>query len=133
MTKLISVLIVVVVVFCGFQIFKHWEKVRDEDELKQKEAAAAADPSRLPGMPPELSETLREATQRGPAAVRAWLKKYESHLQDPRKASIELDLCVAITREDPTEARRIFKAVKDRTPPDSPIQPRLKQLERSYQ
>ncbi len=50
-----------------------------------------------------------------------------------RKAWIELDFCVAITREDPSEARRLFKAIKDRTPPTSPIQPRLRQLEKSYE
>ena len=65
--------------------------------------------------------------------MRAWLKTYGPSIQDPRKAWIELDFCVAITREDPSEARRLFKAIKDRTPPTSPIQPRLRQLEKSYE
>ncbi len=45
--------------------------------------------------------------------------------QDPRKAWIELDSCVAIAREDPSEARRVFAEVKKRTP-------RVKALEKTY-
>ena len=65
--------------------------------------------------------------------MRAWLKTHGAQLQDPRKAWIELDFCVAITREDPAEARRIFKSVKERLQPTSPVWPRVKQLEKSYE
>lgn len=133
MTKLISALIVIVVIFCGWQLFKYWEQVQNDEETKKKEAAAIINPVYLPGMPSQLEQGFQTVQQRGTAAIRNWLKTYESALQDPRKAWIELDLCVAITREDPTEARRIFQAVKARTPAGSPIQPRLKQLEKSYE
>ena len=133
MTKLISAFIILVVVYCGYQLYLHWEKVKNEGETQKQEAAAAMSPSRLPGMPPQLEQSLQQVTQQGPAALRTWLKTYDNILQDPRKAWIELDLCVALTRENPSEARRIFKAVKDRTPADSPIQPRIKDLEKSYE
>jgi hypothetical protein len=133
MTKLISVLIVIVVIFCGYQLFLKWEAVQKEEEMKKKEAAAVLNPAHLPGMPVQLEQSYQQVSQQGTAAMRTWLKTYESVLQDPRKAWIELDLCVALTREDPSEARRIFKAVKERTPADSPIQPRIKQLEKSYE
>ena len=133
MTKLISVFIVIVVIFCGYQLFLKWEAVQKEEETKKKEAAAVLNPAHLPGMPVQLEQSYQQVSQQGTAALRTWLKTYESVLQDPRKAWIELDLCVALTREDPSEARRIFKAVRERTPADSPIQPRIKQLEKTYE
>ena len=40
---------------------------------------------------------------------------------------------VLIAREDPAEAKRVFAGVKERTPATSPIFPRIKQLEKTYQ
>jgi hypothetical protein len=133
MTKLISALIIVVVIYCGWQLFQYWEKIDNEEATKRREAAAQLNPATLPGVPQELEQSYQNAQQQGVTAMRNWLKNHDKVLQDPRKAWIELDFCVAITRDDPAEARRIFKAVKDRTPQNSPIQPRLKQLESSYQ
>lgn len=133
MTKLISAFIIIVVIFCGWQLFQYWDKVENEERTRKKEAAAVLNPIYLPGLPSALDQSYQNVLQQGNAAMRNWLKTYGPALQDPRKAWIELDFCVAITREDPAEARRLFKAVKDRTPPNSPIQPRLKQLEKSYQ
>ena len=133
MTKLISALIIVVVIYLGWQLFQYWEKVDNEEAIKKREAAAQLNPAALPGMPYQLEQSYQTAQQRGIGATREWLKTHDQALQDPRKAWIELDFCVAIAREDPAEARRLFKAVQDRTPPNSPIQPRLKQLEASYQ
>ena len=133
MTKLISALIIVVVIYCGWQLFVYWEKVDNEEAIKKREAAALVNPAALPGMPYQLEQSLATAQQQGATALRNWFKTYEKGLQDPRKAWIELDLCVAITREDPAEARRIFKAVKERTPANSPLQPRLKLLQAAYE
>jgi len=133
MTKLIGAFIIIVVVFCGYQLFLYWDKVNHEEETKQKEAAAVLNPAYLSGMPDKLEQSYQHAQQQGNAAMRVWLKNYGASLQDPRKAWIELDFCVAITREAPAEAKQIFKSVKDRTPATSPIQPRLKQLEKSYE
>ncbi len=134
MTKLISIFILVVVVFCGWQLFKYWEQVQNEEENKKKAEAAQMNPANLQGMPTgQLEQSYQQALQHGNAAIRTWLKTYGDAIQDPRKAWIELDFAVAITREDPTEARKIFKAVKDRTPASSPILPRIKQLEKTYE
>ena len=133
MTKLISAFIVIVVIFCGYQVWLKWDEVQHEEETKKKESAAVLNPAYLSGMPSQLETSYQQAQKQDNAAMRAWLKTYGNSLQDPRKAWIELDFCVAITREDPTEARRIFKSVKERTPANSPIQPRLKQLEKSYE
>jgi len=133
MTKIIWAFIIIVVIFCGWQLFQYWERVDNEEQIRKKEAATVLNPAYLEGLPQQLEQSYQHAEQQGSAAMRDWLKTYGPSLQDPRKAWIELDFCVAITREDPAEARRLFKAVKDRTPPNSPIQPRLKQLEKSYE
>ena len=133
MTKLISALIIIVVIYCGWQLFQYWEKVDNEEATKRREAAAQLNPAALPGVPQELEQSYQNAQQRGTAALREWFKNHDKVLQDPRRAWIELDICVAISRDDPAEARRIFKAVKDRTPPNSPIQPKIKQLESSFE
>jgi hypothetical protein len=125
--------IVIVVLFCGYQGWVYWEKVKNEEETKQKEAKATLNPAYLSGMPDKLEQSYQKAQQQGTSAMRNWLKTYGSSVQDPRKAWIELEFCVSITREDPTEAKRIFKSVKDRTPANSPIMPRIKQLEKSYE
>ena len=134
MTKVIAVFIIVVVLYGSYSLFLYWEKVKNEEETKQRqEAAAMVMGDQLPGMPPQLEQGLQDARKHGAAGLRAWLKTNGQSVEDPRKAWIELDYCVAVAREDPTEARRAFAAVKERTPPSSPVWPRLKQLEKTYE
>jgi hypothetical protein len=133
-TKLIAALIVIAVLYGGWNLFLYWEKVRDEKESVRKEAAAAVVPSdNLPGLPTGLEQGLQAAKRQGPAALKNWLKTYGNSVQDPRKAAIELDYCVMIAREDPAEARRVFAAVRERTGPASPLWPRIKQLAPTYE
>jgi hypothetical protein len=61
------------------------------------------------------------------------LKAHGNSVQDPRKAWIQLDYCVLISREDPAEARRIFAEVKGRLQPSSPVWARIKRLEKTYE
>jgi len=134
MTKIITVFIIVVVLYGGYSLFLYWEKVKNEEETKQKqEAAALIAGDSLPGVPYDLEQSLQNAKNRGAAGLRAWLKANGQSIEDPRKAWIELDYCVAVAREDPSEARRVFAEVKGRTPPSSPVWPRLKQLEKTYE
>ncbi|PYJ08203.1 MAG: hypothetical protein DME25_02040 [Verrucomicrobia bacterium] len=134
MTKLIAALIIALVLFGGWHLYFYWEKVKNEEETaKKQEAAQVINPSQLPGLPQKLEPSLEAAQKQGAAAVRNWLKTYGPALKDPRKAWIELDFCVLIAREDPAEARRIFAEVKARTPRSSPIWPRIKDLEKTYQ
>lgn len=60
-------------------------------------------------------------------------KANEAQLADPRKAWLELDLCLAIRRDSPAEATEIFARVKERVPPSSPVWPRVKELEKAFQ
>lgn len=134
MTRLIAVLIVLAVVFFGYRFYLYWDKIRDEhDQQKRVEAAANVSPESLPGMPYQLEQSLRTTREKGPAAFRAWFNTYERQLADPRKARIELDLCVALARENPAEAKRIFASVKNRVPPTSPVWPKMKELEKTFE
>ncbi len=132
MTKLITALILIVAIYCGYQLFVYWEQVDNEEQTQQKRSAQF-NPDSLPGLPRQLENSFQTAQQQGPAAMRNWLKIYGDQVQDPRKAWIELDFCVAIARNNPAEARRIFAEVKARTVSNSPIWPRVKQLEKSLE
>ena len=134
MTKLIAALIIVAVLCGVWQLFLYWEKVKNEEETKQKqEAAAAVMGDQLPGLPYQLEASLQTARKQGAAGLRNWLKSNSRSVEDPRKAWIELDFCVAVAREDPAEAKRVFAAVKERIGPASPVWTRMKQLEKTYE
>lgn len=135
MTKLIAALIIAAVLFVSYQVFLYWDRVKNEEEKARKDAAAKIITSgdQLQGMPWGLNAAYQNAEKQGATGIRGFLKSYGSSLQDPRKAWIELDYCQLISRENPAEARRTFADVKKRTPADSPIIPRIKQLERTFE
>ena len=133
-TKLIAIAIIVLVLFGGYGLYSWYKSVENEDAVKKTEAAAklvAGD--RLSGMSYELQPSLTAAQQAGPKAFANWLASYGRSVQDPRLAWIQLDYVVAISRENPAEAKKIFAAVKDRTPSSSPVYPRLQELSKSYE
>jgi hypothetical protein len=134
MTKLIAVFLVLVALFGGYRLYLYWGTFKNEDTTGKPEAVAVVlQPESLSGLPQQLESSLKAAQQQGPAAFRNWLKTYDRMIHDPRKAWIELDYCVAITRDNPAEARSMFASVKARTPPSSPVWPRIKELEKSYE
>jgi hypothetical protein len=134
MTKLIAALIIVGVLYGGWQFFLYWEKVKNDEETKQKQdMAATVMGDQLPGLPYQLEASLQAAHREGATGLRNWLKTYGQSVEDPRKAWIELDYCVAVALEDPAEAKRVFAAVKQRISPSSPVWPRMKQLEKAYE
>jgi hypothetical protein len=59
--------------------------------------------------------------------------KQAKAVKDPRLAWIELDYVLMITKDDPVQAKRVFQDVKQRTPPESKIYPRIKSLEKNYE
>jgi hypothetical protein len=135
MTKTLIIIAVVAIVALGaWQLFDYWEKISDEKDTQQKNAATAVvNPDSLQGLPMGYENSLRSAQEQGAAALGNWLKVYGPAVQDPRKAWIQLDYVLLITRDNPQEAKRIFNEVKDRTPPSSPVWPRVHELEKSYQ
>ena len=134
MTKLISAVILLAVLYGGWELFFYWERVKNEQETHKKEAAAAiVVGENLQGVPQPLESSLKAAEAQGAAGLRNWLKTYSRSIQDPRKAWIELDYCLLISRENPSEAKRLFAEVKNRTPGSSPVWPRIKKLENAYE
>jgi hypothetical protein len=134
MTKLIAALIIAVVLYGGWQLFFYWERVQHEQENQKKEAATeAVRGDQMPGLPWELDKSLQTAQGLGATGLRNWLKAYGDKVQDPRKAWIQLDYCLMVSAEDPSEARRVFAEVKKRTPPTSPVWPRIQRLEKTYE
>jgi len=138
MTKIISALIVIAVLYCGWHLFFYWEKVKNDQETEKKQMAAAEVlGDQLSGMPVQdqykYESSLRDAESKGAAALRNWLDTYGRSVEDPRKAWIELDYCMLVSRENTAEARRVFAEVKARTPETSPVWPRIKQLEKTYE
>ncbi len=135
MTKtLIIITIVVAVALGGWKMFEYWDKVQDEKDTEAKTAAATVvNPDYLGGLPPTYIDSLHAAQQAGPDALGNWLKAYGNVVQDPRKAWIQLDYVLMITRSNPQEAKRIFNEVRDRTPPNSPVWPRIHDLEKTFQ
>ena len=135
MTKWITILIIAVVLYGGWQLFLYYDRVKSEDEETQKKAAATENvsPQQLSGMPYQLESSLEAAQKQGAAGLRNWLKTYGPSIQDPRKAWIQLDYCVEVSQQDPAEARRVFAEVKARTPDSSPVWKRIKQLEKAYE
>jgi hypothetical protein len=135
MTKIIGILIIVLILFGVYHLVMYYDKVQNEKESDEKQAAAArVVGDSLPGMPTrQLENSLRAAEKEGAAAMGRWLKAYGANVQDPRRAWIELDYCVLIARDSPAEARRIFAEVKQRIPPSSPMWPRIKELSKTYE
>src|SRR5579871_1818792 len=129
----IIIVVVAAVGFGGWELYTYWLNVQDEKAAAAKEAAArAVDLNNLPGLPGELQDSLQAAEQHGAVSLGGWLKLYDARIQDPRKAWVELDYVVMITRDNPKEARRLFGEVKDRTLPNSPVWPRIQGMEKTY-
>ena len=132
MTKLISILIMVVVIWVGWKMYTKWEQVRGEPAAAEKQTVAA-NAQQLEGLPPQLETSLQAAEQAGAAGLKAWLNTYGRMVRDPRRAWIELDYCVMLARDNPAEAKRLFATIKERTPASSPVYRRIKLLERTYE
>ena len=134
MTKLIWILIIAVAGYVGYQLFQQWDKARlEHDGKKSEETAAVVSGESLQGMPFQMEPAFRSAKDKGAVAFRTWFNTNEKLLADPRKAWIELELCVAMSRENPSEAKKIFARVKSRVPPSSPVWPKMKDLEKTFE
>jgi hypothetical protein len=136
MKVLVGILIVAAAVFVGWRVYDYWDQVNTDREAKARAAAPRpVVPEQLDGLPRQLEPSLQEARKQGVAGLRAWLERYKSSrlVKDPRLAWIELDYVVLVSAEDPVEAKRLFAEVKKRTPPESPVTQRIKELARTYE
>ena len=134
MRKLIALLLVIGAVWGIRQLIAYYESVKAKQLAEERGGPppTRGDSSVLPGLPPGLEASFQTARKQGAAGMRNWLKAYRPYLSDPRLAVIELDYVVLVGASDIKEARQIFAAVKQRTPTNSPVYPRIKQLEKTY-
>ena len=136
MKVLISILIILGVIFSAWKGYDYWDRVNTEkDKSERKASGADIVPNDLPGMPYQLIEKYRNAAQKGPVAMKAFLDAYGKapSFQDPRKAWVELDYIVTITSSDPIDAKKRFAAVKERVSTNSPVYFRIRSLEKTYE
>lgn len=141
MTKIITIGVIIFACFLAWTGYQYWDKVNSEQAMSEADRANAAvatlDPHSLPGMQEKMKSGLEGALDKaqadGASGLREWLKTYRQYVEDPRLAWIELDYCVLVARENPGEAKKVFAEVKERIGPTSPIYPRIKQLEKTYE
>ena len=138
MRQFLALLLIIGAIWGGKQLYNYWETVKAKKETEDRggappPASAPAASVVLPGLPANLDASLQAAQKQGVAGLKNWLNLYRSYVSDPRLAAIELDYIVLISSTNPQEARRIFAVVKQRTATNSPVYPRLKRLERTYQ
>ncbi len=140
MTKtLISIAIIALLAFGGYKGWQVWQKYNDSKDLAQQDAEAISKvvPDQLTGMPSGWEQAYQKVYAAARAGdvkpLTAWLKVHGQQIDDPRRAWIELDYMVIISRQDPQEAKAIFASVKERTPQESPVYPRIRQLAKTYE
>jgi hypothetical protein len=130
MKALITLALIVGVYLFGKSIFDQYKAKQQKEETAAKGASGPADG--LAGMPSNFEPSLQAAQAQGAQALKTWLGRYAQYIQDPKLAAIQLDYVVLLSRSDPAEAKRIFQAVKQRVPKDSPIYSRVKRLDATY-
>ncbi len=138
MRQLIGLVLVIAALWGCKELYRYWEEVKTRKETQDRgggppPVSATAAPTLLPGVPANLESSLQAAQRQGAAGLKNWLKLYRPYLSDPRLASLELDYIVLISSSNPQEARQVFAAVKQRTPTNSLVYPRVRQLEKTYQ
>lgn len=134
--KLVIAAVVIIAVLGGaYKIWEYWDKVSHDQDIAEQEAAAKLNinPDQLRGMPEDLRQSYDIVKGNGPVALGKWLKSVGDRVDDPRRAWIELDYVVGIAQENPQEAKRVFAQVKGRIPETSPVYPRMKKLEKTYE
>ena len=138
MRQFLAVLLIIGAIWGGKRLYNYWEIVKAKKETEDRggappPASAPAASAVLPGLPANLEVPLQAARKQGAIGLKNWLSLYRPYVADPRLAAIELDYIVLISSTNPQEARRLFALVKQRTPTNSPVYPRVKRLEKTYQ
>jgi hypothetical protein len=134
--KFVVGLIIVVGLSLGvYQFYQYYGKFQDKPPATASTAPAHVEVNgdQLPGLPPNLQGPLQDAQDHGAAALKVFLKQHGREIQDPRRAWIELDYVVLAGATDLADARLVFGKVKARLTSDSPVYPRLQELQKTYE
>lgn len=133
MKALTSILIILAVFFTVYKVWNYWDKVSTEREVAEERAKKPLDPASLQGLDYKLEQSLRDAQANGADGLKDFLERYRRVTKDPRLAWIELDYVQLVAPKNPGEAKKVFAGVRQRTPPESPIYKRVKELEKTYE
>ena len=136
MKIVIALIIFLMVAFLGYTLWDHWQEVNEQKRASQEAATGAdIDPRKLPGLPQQLESKLDEAQRGGLVKFKVFIDgiKQLKDVKDPRLAWIELDYVVMLSHSNPVEAKKLFWEIKKRTPENSPIYPRIRTLEKTYE
>jgi hypothetical protein len=134
MKIVIAIVIVALLGVGGFKLWEYWDQTDQRKSVPDPTAGVRAES--LPGLPSTLEPKLQEAmAKKNPEALKEFIDSIKKSplVKDPRLAWIELDYVVMVATKDPSEARKVFLKVKERTPTDSPVYPRVKSLEGNFQ
>jgi hypothetical protein len=129
------VLLFLLVATVGFGVYRIsliYRSIPTDEQARGNATPMVVDES-LPSLSPPLEASLANATQAGPQAIRQWLNQNGAWVPEPRLSAIQLDYAQMLVRSNPAEARRVYAAVKARTPANSPLTLRLKQLSRTFE
>ena len=132
MKFVIAVIIIVGLSLGAWQIHHYWG-TSQESAPPPAAPAPEVNGDELPGLPARLEPVLEAARQRGATGLHDFLRNNGKMVEDPRLAWIQLDYVLLVAPSDPAEARKVFAKVKERLSPDSPVYPRMKQLEKTYE
>jgi|SRR3954451_21128933 hypothetical protein len=127
-----KILIILVILIAAYFLFNGFKSEYQAKQKKEQAAEQGVPADGLTGMSPNFEPSLQTAESQGPAALKVWLTRYSSYVQDPKLASIQLDYVVMAGRTDPAEAKRVFQAVKARTPKTSPVYSRVQKLDSTF-
>src|SRR5262245_1758774 len=134
MKAVITIAIIVLVGFGAYKLWDYWDQTEQQKAASERAAAGEVRPETLEGLPAPLEPRLREAQERGTESFKEFIDtiKKTPSVRDPRLAWIELDYVVMISGKDPVEAKKLFAKIRERTPPNSPVYPRVKSLENTF-
>ena len=139
MNKFITVLLIAGALWGIWQLREmYMEKKRENPEIynfneDEPSGPPKVDPRTLKGLHYSLETPLNNAKARGADGMKQFLNQYRNAIRDPRLAWIELDYVVLLATKDPAQARAVFAQVKNRTPTNSPVYPRIEKLSKTYE
>lgn len=136
MKIVIALILLLLAGFLGYSLWEHWREVNERKQADQLAASGAdIDPKSLPGLPSQLELKLDEAQRNGLVRFKAFIDgiKQLKDVKDPRLGWIELDYVVMLSHSNPVEAKKLFWEIKQRTPENSPIYPRIRTLAKTYE
>jgi hypothetical protein len=132
--KFVISAVIIIGLFLGArQFYQYWGTFKTQPASHGAVARVQVADDQLPGLPAALQPALEQARQHGAAGLRSFLAAHGDTIDDPRRASLELDYAVLVTASNPTEACRVFAKVKERLDPNSPVYDRMKRLEKTYE